>query len=102
MSNTTHDVAFTLDQAVWHGDKITARQWVEANVDAGLRDAIRIEAIELTQAAYDKGDAAAENRVHDILGRIYEQDFNIPCVEQVESDTQPILRDIASILEHAV
>lgn len=102
MNDITQQDALTLDQIVWRGHEITPAQWAEVNVDYDFRKAIGEEVIELTRVAYAKADSAAENRVHDILGRIYEQDFSIPGVEQTECDTQPVLRDIASILERAM
>ncbi|MCY9786124.1 iron-containing redox enzyme family protein [Nocardiopsis sp. EMB25] len=90
-----------LDRFVTHGAELTAQDWNLAAADYGTRGRLAEEADALTARAYGDGDPDAQNRVQDLLGAIYEQDFSIPPAERLDHDSQPILRDVAARLENA-
>jgi hypothetical protein len=77
-------------------------QLAELTADYEFRRDLATRCEQLVAAAYEQHDPAAISQLHDTLVFIYEQDFGAPTVEQVDRETQPILRDVAARLEQAV
>jgi hypothetical protein len=73
--------------------------WSRITADYRLREAVAESCRILVNAAYGLGDAKAFAQVHQLLGAIYDLDFQSPSLAQVDAETQPVLRDIAAILE---
>lgn len=76
--------------------------WSRITADYRLREAMAESCRTLVDAAYSKRDAKALAQVHHLLGAIYDLDFQSPSLEEVETETQPVLRDLAAILEQGM
>ncbi|MFE9023546.1 iron-containing redox enzyme family protein [Streptomyces sp. NPDC007808] len=76
--------------------------WHALNTDLDFRKEVVLACRELVDTAYGQGDELALWNLHDILARIYDDDFGPPGVDRADKETQPIHRDIAAVLEKAV
>ncbi len=77
-------------------------QWAHVNSDYVLRGKLHESCQVLLRDAYEKGDLSALERVHEVLSFIYELDFSSADIKRVDSETQPLLRDIAATLERGM
>ena len=77
-----------------------ASDWREANRNYEFRSKIADSCYELVDSS-TKG-AVTESVLHDHLGTIYDLEFGAPNPHSSDCETQPILRDIAAILEEAM
>jgi len=73
--------------------------WVQINDNNELRSKIREKGKDLVKQAYLENDLESLTELHETLAFLYEQDFSSSKIETVDNDTQPIYRDIASVLE---
>lgn len=76
--------------------------WAEASSDYELRQRLAAGCREMTVAAYRDGNRAVLADLHEALAEIYDRDFAMAPVDAVDCETQPILRDIAAVFEHAM
>ncbi|MFE1429821.1 iron-containing redox enzyme family protein [Streptomyces fungicidicus] len=76
--------------------------WERLNADYTARRRIGEACRALTRHAFVEEDPSALEELHDVLTLIYQQDFSGAPVELLGCETQPVLRDIAAILEGAV
>jgi len=78
--------------------------WQSVNGNYTLRSRIAEDCQEIAQQASRRGadGAAARATMHSILDDIYAREFETPDVSLSECETQPILRDIASIFEQSM
>lgn len=81
---------------------LPAEQWARINSDYSLRKQLHDHCQTLLSDAYEKGDRSALACVHDSLAFIYDLDFSSADVRRVDSEMQPVLRDIAATLEQGV
>lgn len=77
----------------------SSSDWREANSDFGLREILFKNSKELAVQAYRQYDPDALACLHSCLSIIYEYDFGSVQLSQVNCEVQPILRDIAAVLE---
>lgn len=73
--------------------------WAQINDNHELRSKIRDKGKELVEQAYVKNDFESLAELHKTLAFIYDHDFSSSKIETVGNDTQPIFRDLASVLE---
>lgn len=73
-----------------------------AGEDYGFRGELAAACRALTARAYGEGEHAALEEVHAVLALIYDRDFSGVAVTDTDREEQPILRDVAALLEHAV
>lgn len=78
--------------------------WQSANRDYSLRAQIADDCYALVIQARTLGATGIATRetLHSILDTIYGREFNAPDVLETDCETQPILSDIASILEQSM
>lgn len=78
--------------------------WQNANSDYELRSKIADDCQKLVKQSRAKEDSknTAKETIHSILEKIYAREFDQPDISKCDCDTQPILRDISSILEYSV
>ncbi|HEY8986300.1 MAG TPA: iron-containing redox enzyme family protein [Streptomyces sp.] len=76
--------------------------WHTLNTDLDFRKEVLLACRELVDAAYGRRDEMALWDLHEILAQIYDHDFGPPGVDRADTETQPIHRDIAAVLEKAV
>jgi pyrroloquinoline quinone (PQQ) biosynthesis protein C len=77
----------------------SAEAWARANADYALREELHGVARGLVTDAYQRGDRVALGHMHAVLALIYERDFSSASPAGVDCETQPILRDMAAVLE---
>jgi pyrroloquinoline quinone (PQQ) biosynthesis protein C len=77
-------------------------RWAELNSDDGFRRAVREACEDLVDAAYRRGEQDKLVQLHDVLAVIYERDFSLVPPDGVESETQPLFRDISAALERGL
>lgn len=73
-----------------------------ANNDFALRQRLHESAQQLATDAYHGGDVAALLACHRLLARIYDLDFGPASPDCTDCEMQPILRDMAAVLEGAM
>ncbi|MFG2428693.1 iron-containing redox enzyme family protein [Streptomyces sp. NPDC048590] len=73
-----------------------------AGQDYGFRAELAAASQDLADRAYGLRHRPALRELHATLALIYDQDFSGTPITDVERDTQPVLRDVAAVLEHAV
>jgi hypothetical protein len=81
---------------------LSSVEWEGFNKDFGLRERLSFSCGELVCAAFEGGDKKAREDVHKCLAAIYNIDFSAVALEKIDVETQPILRDVASVLEKAI
>jgi hypothetical protein len=83
-------------------DTATADDLAEASADYHFRGQLAEACTSLAARAYGDGDTPALRELHATLALIYERDFSAVVVPEVDRETQPILRDVAALLERAM
>ncbi|SES03010.1 Iron-containing redox enzyme [Streptomyces sp. yr375] len=78
-----------------------SNRWERLNADYVARKRIGDACRGLAHRAFTDRDETALAELHDTLELVYEQDFRVTPVDRLDRDTQPVLRDIASVLECA-
>jgi len=73
--------------------------WSHVNQDYVFRENLISDCERLADAAYIDGDTTSLTEIHTILSHIYDADFSSANISTVDSETQPIFRDIAARLE---
>jgi hypothetical protein len=93
-----------LDVLDWIEDSVCLPSvgWERFNKDFGLREKLNFSSRELVYAAFEDRDQEAQEKVHKCLSLIYDIDFSVVAIEKIDAEMQPILRDVASVLEKAV
>jgi hypothetical protein len=78
--------------------------WQSANRDYFFRAQIADDCDALVRRARAPGvvGMATRETLHSILGTIYNREFDVPDILKTDCETQPILRDIASVLEQSM
>ncbi|TDO12681.1 iron-containing redox enzyme family protein [Halomonas ventosae] len=76
--------------------------WEDLNNNFSLRKKLNESSRRLADAAFKVGDRKSREKVHKCLAAIYNLDFSTATVDKIDAEVQPILRDIASVLEKAV
>ncbi len=76
--------------------------WRQINDDSEHRSIIRERAKALANRAYSNNEQEALKEMHKTLAFIYDHDFSSSDIETVDNDTQPVFRDVASVLEEAM
>jgi len=79
-----------------------AMRWRRISSDYRLREGLALSCRDLVHAAYELADRDSLEILHRLLATIYDVDFGSPSLAQVEIETQPVLRDLAAILEHGM
>ena len=77
----------------------TPQEWDNCNEDQFLRNKINLHCRELVKNTYEKKSMVGLVNLHKALGMIYDHYFNGVRLESADCESQPILRDIAAILE---
>ncbi|MEV5938507.1 iron-containing redox enzyme family protein [Streptomyces sp. NPDC051994] len=83
-------------------EECTADEWHEVTQDYALRGELAAACRELTGRAYERGDREALAQTHAALALIYDREFSGATVEETGTERQPVIRDIAALLEGAV
>lgn len=91
-----------LDSLIQQLGKMESSTWNVVNRDYTLRAQIAGECHDLIQRAKGTDGTKANQAMHDILTAIYERDFSHANITESECETQPVLRDIASIFEKSM
>jgi hypothetical protein len=87
---------------------LRALEGLAADELAGLSDDYRFRSDlaalcrDVTTRAYEGGDRAALEEVHAALALIHDHEFSGATLDDVDHDRQPVLRDVAALLERAV
>lgn len=89
-------------------------QWIKDFIESNPQDCDRITydsmdrriiqqvCHSLASLAYETNSSAAKTVIHACLGIIFSHEFSLIKENQISSDTQPILKDITSILERGM
>ncbi|MEW2608703.1 iron-containing redox enzyme family protein [Streptomyces sp. NPDC047880] len=80
----------------------SADELLRMSDDYGFRGDLAAACRALTSRAYDDGDRAALEEVHGALSLIYDREFSARPVQESDHEREPILRDVAAVLERAV
>lgn len=78
--------------------------WKYVNQNYSFRKELSDDCEFLICRAREPGDEGMENKrvLHGILEVIYDREFSTPDISETDCDAEPILRDIASILEQSI
>lgn len=83
-------------------NQATSSELQAANSDFGLRQRLHESARRIAESAYQDGDWTALRSCHQLLALIYEIDLGPVSAAHTDCETQPILRDLAAVLEGAM
>ncbi|MFD7625415.1 iron-containing redox enzyme family protein [Streptomyces sp. NPDC059851] len=72
------------------------------NDDYSFRGDLAARCRTLTERAYGRGERAALEEVHTALALVHDAEFSAATLDEVDHERQPILRDVAALLERAV
>ncbi|WP_314176394.1 iron-containing redox enzyme family protein [Streptomyces winkii] len=78
--------------------------WQELTEDYSVRAELAGECKTLAALAFREGggDAAAHELLHDVLTDVYAYEFSQAAASSPDQDTQPVIKDVTSILENAL
>lgn len=77
-------------------------EWRATNHDYVRRARIAEDCLALSRLSHEPDGKQARQALHDILATIYQRDFSCTKIAESECETQPVLRDIAAILEQSM
>ncbi|MFK0050417.1 iron-containing redox enzyme family protein [Streptomyces sp. NPDC090741] len=83
-------------------DGSTAAELTRLSEDYPFRGRLAEACRALAVRAYDDGERSAQEELHTALALVYERDFSGAEVADADHERQPILRDVAALLERAV
>ncbi|WP_411141970.1 iron-containing redox enzyme family protein [Streptomyces sp. x-80] len=83
-------------------ESCTAGEWGRLTGNYTFRGGLAAACRTLTERAYGGNDRTALAEVHQLLALIYDQDFSGVEIAEVDHERQPLLRDVAAILEQAM
>ncbi|WP_338674505.1 iron-containing redox enzyme family protein [Streptomyces sp. SCSIO 30461] len=83
-------------------DRYSPQELSRVSQDYAFRAALAEECRSLTARGYEDGDHEARAQVHAALAFIHDHDYSAVAVEEVDREFQPVLRDVAALLEGAV
>ncbi|RQS14481.1 iron-containing redox enzyme family protein [Burkholderia sp. Bp8998] len=78
--------------------------WRSVNRDYSFRKKLSDDCYDLVRRAHAPGaeGMCSKKIIHEILEIIYDREFSTPDITNTECNTEPILRDVASIFEQSV
>ncbi|WP_078624233.1 iron-containing redox enzyme family protein [Streptomyces monomycini] len=83
-------------------ESCTAGELARLTADYTSRGKLAASCEELAERAYSGRDRTALTELHQLLALVYDRDFSGVPVAEVDHERQPLLRDVAAILERAV
>ncbi|MFF7725823.1 iron-containing redox enzyme family protein [Streptomyces sp. NPDC008001] len=83
-------------------ESCTAGELALLTEDYAFRSRLATACKEIAERAYGQNDRTALAEVHELLAHVYDRDFTGVDITDVDHERQPLLRDVAAILEQAM